>query len=158
MNMKEEILQAQEEFKNRINKLLADDAECRIKDGQELVTSFYLASFEVLSAVPFFSRATGKVLRFTFWCWFQEVHFEAGMNKSHLILVNELNWLNDRNLEIITEDHTILISAIDPPEVDPGANVVYQEWKSFQEANPWLNDITDQQRDEFLDMVKREVS
>ena len=151
-------MKMKEELQTRINKLLADGAECRIKDGQELVTSFYLGSFEVLQAVPFFSRKTGKVLRFTYWCWSQEVHFEAGMNKSHLILVNELNWLNDRNLEIITEDHTILISAIDPPEVDPGANVVYQEWKSFQEANPWLNDITDQQRDEFLDMVKREVS
>ncbi len=158
MKMKEEILQAQEEFQNRINKLLVDGAECRIMDGQELVTSFYLASFEVLSAVPYFSRTTGNVLRFTFWCWFQEVHFEAGMNKSHLILVKELEWLNDRNLEIITDDYRILISAIDPPEVDPDANAVYEEWKLFQRANPWLNDITDQQRVEFLDMVKRAVS
>jgi len=158
MKMKEEILQAQEELQTRINKLLADGSECRIKDGQELVTSFYLASFEVLSAVPFFSRATGKVLRFSFWCWFQEVHFEAGMNKSHLILVKELNWLNDRNLEIITDDYRILISAIDPPEVDPDANAVYEEWQSFQKANPWLNEITNQQRVEFLDMVKRVVS
>jgi len=158
MKMKEEILQAQEELQTRIKKLLADGAECRIMDGQKLVTSFYLASFEVLMAVPYFSRSTGKVLRFTFWCWFQEMHFEAGMNKSHLILAKELNWLNDRNLEIITEDHTILISAIDPPEVDPDAHVVYKEWKSFQKTNPWLNDITDQQRDEFLNMVKREVT
>ena len=158
MNMKEEILQAQEEFQNRIDKLMAIGAECRIMDGQELVTSFYLASLEVLSAVPFFSRATGKVLRFTFWCWFQEVHFEAGMNKSHLILVKELDSLNDRNLQIITEDYKILISAIDPPEVDPDANTVYKEWKAFQKANPWLNDITDQQREEFLGMVKRAVS
>jgi len=156
--MKEEILQAQEEFQNRMNNLLTDCAECRIMDGQELVTSFYLASFKVLKAVPFFSRSTGKVLRFTFWCWFQEVHFEAGMNKSHLILVKELNWLNDRNLEITTDDYNMLISAIDPPEVDPDANNVYKEWKVFQKANLWLNDITDQQRVEFLDMVKRAVS
>ena len=158
MKMKEEILQAQEEFQNRIDNLLADGAECRIMDGQELVTSFYLASFEVLSAVPFFLRSTGKVLRFTFWCWFQEVHFEAGMNKSHLILVKELEWLNDRNLEITTDDYKILISAIDPPEVDPDANNVYEEWQVFQKTNTWLNDITDQQRVEFLDMVKRAVS
>ena len=157
MIMKEEILQAQEEFQNRIDNLLADGAECRIMDGQELVTSFYLASFEVLSAVPFFSRATGKVLRFTFWCWFQEVHFEAGMNKSHLILVKELNWLNDRNLEINTEEYKMLISANDPPKVDPDANNVYEEWKLFQGANLWLSDIADQQRTEFLDMVKRAV-
>ncbi len=156
--MKEEILQAQEELKNRMNKLLLDGAECRIIDGQELVTSFYLVSFEVLQAVPFFSRKSGKVLRFTFWCWFQEVHFEAGMNKSHLIQVKELNWINDRNLEIVTEDYRILISAIDPPEIDPEANSIYEEWKSFQDANPWLEEITNQQRAEFQDIVKRVVS
>jgi len=66
--------------------------------------------------------------------------------------------LNDRNLEIITEDHTILISAVDPPEVDPDTNAVYKEWLAFQKGNPWLNEITKQQRDEFLDMVKRAVS
>ena len=79
------------------------------------------------------------------------------MNKSHLILVKELEWLNDRNLEIITEDYMILMSAIDPPEVDPDANNVYEEWKLFQGANLWLSDIADQQRTEFLDMVKRAV-
>lgn len=156
--MKEEIIQAQEELQIRLDKSLQDGAECRIMDGQELVTSFYLASFEVLQAVPFFSRSTGKVLRFTFWCWFQEVHFEAGMNKSHLILAKELNWVNDRNLEIITNDYRILISAIDPPEVDPDASSIHDEWKSFQAAIPWLGDITNQQRTEFLDMVKRAVS
>ena len=156
--MKEDIIQAQEELQTQLNKLLQDGSECRIMDGQELVTSFYLASFEVLQAVPFFSRSTGKLLRFTFWCWFQEVHFEAGMNKSHLILAKELNWINDRNLEVNTDDYRILISAIDPPEVDPEANSIYDEWKLFQDANPWLEKITNQQRAEFLDMVKRAVS
>ena len=156
--MKEEIIQAQTELQIRMDKLLQDGAECRIMDEQELVTSFYLTSFEVLQAVPFFSRSTGKVLRFTFWCWFQEVHFEAGMNKSHLILAKEVNWLNELNLEIVTEDYRALISTIDPPEIDPEANSIYDEWKSFQETNPWLRGITYQQKEEFLDMVKRAVS
>lgn len=156
--MKEEIIQAQEELQTQLNKLLLDGAECRIMDGQEQVTSSYLASFEVMQAVPFFSRKTGKVMRFNFWCWFQEVHFEAGMNKSHLILVKELDWLNYRNMEITTDEYRILISAIDPPEVDPEANTIYDEWKSFQDSNPWLKEITNQQREEFLDMVKRAVS
>jgi len=156
--VKEEITQVQDELQNRIDRLLQDGAECRLMDGQELVTSFYLASFEVLQAVPFFSRSTGKVMRFTFWCWIQEVHFEAGMNMSHLILANELKWFNDRNLEVTTDDYRILISAIDPPEVDPEVNSIYEEWKSFQDANSWLKEITNQQREEFLDMVKRAVS
>ncbi len=156
--MKKEIIQAWEELQTRLNTLIQDGAECRILDGKELVTSFYLASFEVLKAVPFFSRKTGQVLRFTFWCWFQEVHFEVGMNKSHLILVKELNWLNDRNLEITIDDYRILISAIDPPEIDLNANSIYNEWKSFQDNNSWLKEITNQQREEFLDMAKRAVS
>jgi len=156
--LKETIVQAQEELQNRMNKLLQDGAQCRIMDGKEFVTSFYIASFEILQAVPFFSRSTGKVLRFTFWCWFQEVHFETAMNKSHQIQAKELNWINDRNLEIVTQDNRILISAIDPPEVEPEANSIYDEWKSFQETNPWLEEITNQQREEFIDMVKRAIS
>ena len=80
------------------------------------------------------------------------------MNKSHLILVKEVKWLNDRNLEVTTDDYQILISAIDPPEVDPDANAVYKEWQAFQKVNLWLNDIIDQQRAEFLEMVKRAIS
>jgi len=156
--VKEKIRQAQEELQTRIDKFLTDCTKCRITDGKELVTSFYLASFEVLKAVPFFSRKTGRVLRFNYWCWFQEVHFEAGMNRSHLILIKESEWLNERNIEIITDGYKILISAIDPPEVDLDANEVFKEWKSFQEANPWLNEITNQLREEFQDMVKRAIS
>jgi len=156
--VKAEIIRTQEKLQIRINKLLQDGAECRIMDGQELVTTFYLASFEVLKAVPFFSRKTGRVLRFTFWCWFQEIHFEAGMNRSHLILIKGVEWLNDRNFQIMTDDYRILICAIDPPEVDPDAYEVFKEWKEFQEVNPWLSEITSQQREEFLDVVMRSFS
>ncbi len=156
--MRVDVLQVQEKIQTQVNMLLADGAECRIMDGKELVTSFYLASFEVLKSVPFFSRSTGKVLRFTYWCWFQEIHFEIGMNRSHLILVKELDWLNDRNLQIVTDEHKILISSIDPPEVDSEANAVNEEWKVFQKATNWLSEITNQQRAEFLDMVKRAIS
>lgn len=156
--MKEEIIQAPQKLQKRIDKFLTDGAECRIMDGNELVTSFYLASFEVLKAVPFFSRVTGKVQRFIYWCWFQEIHFEAGMNRSHLIQVNKIELLNDRNFQIITDDYRILISAIDPSEVDPVAYVVFKEWKEFQEANPWLSKISSKQREEFLVMLKRAVT
>jgi len=156
--VKKEIINAQEVLQTRLNTLLQEGAKCRIMDGKELVTSFYLASFEVLKAVPFFSRKTGRVLQFTFWCWFQEIHFETGMNRSHLLLIKDIEWLNDHNIVIVTDDYRILISAIDPPEVDPAAYEVFKEWKEFQEANPWLSEITSQQREEFLDMVKRTVS
>ncbi len=156
--MKETIKQEQEGLQTRLDVLLQNGAECRIMDGKEFVTSFYLATFQVLKAVPFISRETGEVLRFTYWCWFQEVHFEAGMNRSHLLLIKDLEWLNDRNLNIETDDYRILISAIDPPEVDPIANKAFKEWDAFQKVNPWLIEITNQQRDEFLGMVTRAIS
>ena len=155
--MMENIEQAREEFQSRLDALLKDGAGCMIMDGDEVVTSFYMASFEVLKAVPFFSRSTGEALRFTFWCWMQEVHFEAGMQRSHLIHAKQVEWLNDRNLKLKTDEYTLLISAIDPPEVDPVGNDVYDEWREFQAANPWLEQITTEQREEFLDMVKRAV-
>ena len=156
--MKEDIEQAKGNFQNKLDSLLKGGAECMVKDKDEIVTSFYLASFEVLKAVPFFSRSTGKVLRFTFWCWFQEVHFEAGMQRSHLIHAKLVEWLNDRNLLLKTDDYTLLISALDPPEVDPIGNDVYDEWRGFQTANPWLDKVTAEKREEFMDMVKRAIS
>ena len=156
--MKENIEQASVEFQNRMDALLKDGAGCMVLDGDEVVTSFYLASFEVLKAVPFFSRSTGDVLRFTFWCWMQEIHFEAGMQRSHLIHAKQVEWLNDRNLKLKTDDYSLLISAIDPTEVDPIGNDVYDEWRGFQAANPWLEQITTEQREEFMDMARRSVS
>jgi len=156
--MKKDIEQARGEFQSRLNALLKDGAGCMVKDSDEIVTSFYLASFEVLKAVPFFSRSTGKVLRFTFWCWFQEVHFEAGMQRAHLIHAKQIEWLNDRNLQMRTDDYTFLISALDPPEIDPIGNNVYYEWWEFMEANPWLEKITIEQRKEFIDMARRALS
>ena len=156
--MKENIEQAREKFQSRLNALLKDGAECMVMDGNEAVTSFYLASFEVFKAVPFFSRSTGKALRFTFWCWMQEIHFEAGMQRSHLIHAKQVEWLNDRNLLLKTDDYTFLISALDPPEVDPVGNDIYNEWREFQAANSWLEKVTAEQREEFLDMVRWAVT
>jgi len=66
-----------------------------------------------------------------------------------------IEWLNDRNLQVKTNDYTFLISALDPQEVDPVGNDVYDEWRKFQAANSWLEKITAEQREEFLDMARR---
>ena len=140
--MKKDIEQAQREFQTKLDALVRDGAGCMVMDSDNAVTSFHLASFEVLKTVPLFSRSTGKVLRFTFWCWFQEVHFEAGMQRSHLIHAKQVEWFNDRNLQLRNADYTFLISALDPPEVDPIGNDVYDEWRGFKAANPWLDKVT----------------
>ena len=77
------------------------------------------------------------------------------MQRSHLMQAKQVEWLNDCNLLLKTDDYTFLISAIDPPEVDPVGNDVYDEWREFQAANPWLDKITAELREEFMDMVKR---
>ena len=156
--MKKDIEQVQREFQTKLDALLQDGAGCMVIEGNDAVTSFYLASFEVLKAVPYFSRSTGKVLRFTFWCWMQEIHFEAGMQRSHLIHAKKVEWLNNRNLELRTDDYCLLISALDPPDVDQIGNGVYDEWMRFQAVNPWLDRITTEQREEFLDMSRRAAS
>ncbi|MDP8229405.1 MAG: hypothetical protein P9M15_08130 [Candidatus Electryoneaceae bacterium] len=156
--MKKDIEQAERVFQNKLDELLKDGAECVVLDVRERVTSFCLASLEVLKAVPFFSRSTGKVLRFTYWCWMQEIHYEAGMQRSHLLRAIQVEWFNDRNLQLKTDDYGFLICALDPPEVDQIGNDVYNEWHIFQKANPWLEKVTMEQREEFLDIVRRAVS
>ena len=156
--MNKDIEQAQSEFQTKLDALLKGGAGCMVMDGDEVVTSFYLASFEALKAVPFFSRSTGKALRFTFWCWFQEVHFEVGMQRSHLIHAKKVEWLNDRNLQLKTDDYTFLISALDPPDVDQEGKAVSDEWLAFRKANPWLDKVTAEQREEFMDMVRQAAS
>jgi len=153
--MKERMEAARAAFQAKLDELLKDGAECVVHNGGERVTSFILASFEVLKALPFISRITGKLLRFTYWCWFQEVHFEAGMQRSHLAHIKQVAWLNVRNLSLETDDHALLISALDPPEVDERGNAVWQEWKEFQTANPWLEQVKTNLRTEYQEIVKR---
>ena len=77
------------------------------------------------------------------------------MQRSHLFQARQVEWFNDRNLQLKTEEYNFLISALDPPDVDPIGNDVYIEWRIFQDANSWLENVTMEQREEFLDMIKR---
>jgi len=83
------------------------------------------------------------------------VHFEAGVQRSHLAHIKQVAWLNERNLSLETDDHALLISALDPPEVDERGNAVWQEWKEFQSANLWLEQVKANLRTEYKDIVAR---
>jgi hypothetical protein len=88
----------------------------------------------------------------------QEIHFEEGMQRSHLVYTIQVEWFNNRNLRLKTDDFIFLISSLDPPKVDPIGSDIYIECRTFQEGNPWLEKVTMEQREEFLYMVRREVS
>lgn len=63
----------------KLDALLADCAECLVKDEGKIMTSFYIDGFELLLPQPFFDRQTGALTRVTWWCWFREILFEDGM-------------------------------------------------------------------------------
>ena len=157
MTTSEKIETARQELQQKMDALINDGAECLVKDGETIVTSFYLDAFELLLPQPFFDRQSGELTGLTWWCWFQEIHFEGSMERSHLLHVKAFDWLNDRNLTVVTDDYALLVCAIDPPNIDPQGNAVWSEWQKFRMDNPWLADVTDDLRSEFLDTAWRAI-
>ena len=100
---------------------------------------------------------TGELTNLSWWCLLREIHFEGGMQRSHLLHVKKFEWLNDRNLRLKTDHHTILISALDPPEVDPQGAAVWAEWQTFKRDNPWLEKVAAEIRDDHLKTARRAV-
>jgi hypothetical protein len=157
MNLKDRFEAERVKLQTRLDVLLKDGAECLVKDGDQIVTHFFVDGVEVLLAQPFFDRLTGKLVGLTWWCWLREVHFEAAMQRSHLLHAKTWEWLNDQNISIQTDDYSLLISALDPPEVDERGNVVWQEWQEFKRNNLWLEKAADEIRMGFIETAKRAI-
>jgi len=157
MNLTDQLETERTRLQSRIDALLADGAECLVKDGETIVTHFYVDGLEVLLPQPFFDRSSGELIGVTWWCWLREVHFEAAMQRSHLFHARTWEWHNDRNVSILTDDHTLLISALDPPEVDKGGNAVWQEWLKFKRDNPWLKEAVAELRETYMNIAKEAV-
>ena len=145
------------ELQFRLDTLLKAGAECLVKDGEAIITSFYIDGFELLLPQPFFDRQTGALTILTWWCWFREIHFEGGMQRSHLVHVKAWEWFNDRNLSLKTDDYELLIGSLDPPDVDPQGNAVLGEWLEFKQENPWLADVAAALQKDFLQTAKRAI-
>ncbi len=157
MNIAEQFESERAALKARLGALLSGGAECLVKDGETIVTHFYVDGLEVLLPQPFFDRTSGALVGITWWCWLREVHFEAAMQRSHLFHAKRWEWLNDRNLSIETDDHSLLMSALDPPGVDKRGNTVWQEWQAFKRENDWLEEAAAELRVSCLDMARRAV-
>lgn len=157
MSLKEQFKTEQVALQARFDALLKDGAECLVKDGKSIVTHFYVDGVEALLPQPFFDRLTGKLVGVTWWCWLREVHFESAMQRSHLLHAKSLEWSNERNLIIQTEDHLLLISALDPPEIDERGNAVWQEWQVFKKDNSWLEEAAVEIREGFMETARRAI-
>jgi hypothetical protein len=157
MNLTEHLESEQAVIQARLNALLKDGAACLVKDGDLIVTSFYLDTLEVLLPQPFFNRQSGELSKVTWWCCFREIHFEDAMQRSHLMHVTKFDWINERNLSAVTDDFTHLISAIDPAEVDPEGNAVWCEWIAFRRENPWLVEVAAEISSEYQETARRAI-
>jgi len=157
MNLTERLESERATIKSRLDALLRDGAACLIKDGDSIVTSFYLDGFEVLLPQPFFNRQTGELQSITWWCCLREIHFEDAMQRSHLMHVTKFDWIDDRNLLAVADDFTHTISAIDPKEVDPEGNAIWEEWQAFRRENPWLDEVAADIRSEYIETAKRAI-
>lgn len=157
MNLTERLEDERTTLQNRLDTLLTEGAECLVKDGEFIVTTFYLDSFEILLAQPFFDRQTGKLGRVTWWCCLREVHFEGGMQRSHLMHVKVFDWMDDRNLSVTTDDFQLIVSALEPREFDPQGYTILQEWQAFKQDNPWLDEVAAETRSDFMETARRAV-
>lgn len=157
MNLRTQFESEQVALQAHLDAFLAGGAECLVKDGESIITHFYVDGVEALLPQPYFDRQTGKFSMLTWWCWLREVHFESAMQRSHLFHAKKWEWLNDRNLNIQSDDHTLLISALDPPEVDEGGNAVWQEWQVFKRDNTWLVEVAAEIRKGFIETARRAI-
>lgn len=157
MNLTDRFETERMDLQTQLDALLNDGAECLVKDGESIVTHFYVDGVETLLPQPFFDRLTGELVGVTWWCWLREVHFEAAMQRFHLLHAKRWEWLNEHNLNVQTEDHLLLISALEPPEIDERGNAVWQEWREFKRDNPWLVEAADKIRVGFMETAKRAI-
>lgn len=157
MNLTEKLESERETLQSRVDELLKDGSSCLVKDGDSIVTSYYLDALELLLPQPFFDRQSGELLKVTWWCVFREVHFEDAMQRSHLMHVTKFDWINDRNLLAVTDDFIHIISTLDPEEVDPDGSAVWREWQAFRRESPWLDDVAAEIRTEYLEIARRTV-
>ena len=155
--MQNQIERARIDFQRKMDDLKKNGAVCHVEDERgESVTLFYLASFEVFKAIPFFNRTTGKIEGYSYWVFFMPVHFENGMQYAHLFRMRKVHWYDDRNVAMINEDGwKHLISAIDPPEVDPVSNEVFAEWRAYLKTNPKVAELAGFRRREYWDIMLR---
>jgi len=157
MNLTERLEENRAALQTRLDRLLKDGAACLVKDQETTVTSFYLDAFEILLPQPFFDRHTGELRIVTWWCCLREIHFEDGMQRSHLMHVTEFDWIDDRNLLAMTDDFIHLISSLDPSEVDPEGGAIWSEWQAFRLSNPWLTEVVAEIRSEYFETARRAV-
>jgi len=133
----EQIKKAQRDLQEKMDRIISGGAGCIVLDNAgDFVTKLFWASFEVCRAIPFFDRASGEIMRCDFWVFFQEFYFDQGMQYSHLIRINKVDWVHEDYVVMVSADGwTYHISLFDAKEVDPRPHELLENWRKYYQDN-----------------------
>jgi hypothetical protein len=154
----EQINKAQQDLQAKIERLISGGAGCIVVDENgDFVTELLLSSFEVFKAIPFFDRTTGKIVRYDFWVFFQEFYFDQGMQYSHLIRMNKVDWIHEDYVVMVNADGwTYHISIFDLKEVDPRPHELLKNWQRYYQDNG-LAKAAAKLRSEYYEMMEAQL-
>jgi len=154
----EQIEKTKRDLQEKMERLISGGAGCVVvDDAGDFVTELFLASFEVFRAVPFFDRFTGEILRCDFWVFFQEFYFDQGMQYSHLIRMNKVEWIHEDYVVMVSaEGWTYHISIFDTKEVDPRPHELLENWRRYYQ-NYGLTEAAAKLRDEYYEMMETQL-
>ena len=154
----EKIEKAKQDHQIKMDKIISAGAGCIVMDEDgELVTEMLIASLEIFLAIPFFDRNTGEIMRFDFWVFFQEFYFDQGMQYSHLIRMNKVDWIHEDYVVMVSsEGWSYHISKFESKEVDPRPHELRESWQRyFQDMG--LEETAAELRAEYFEMMEAQL-
>jgi|GEM_PF-1031037 len=154
----EQIENAQRDLQVKMAHLISSGAGCIVVDeAGDFVTELFLSSFEVFRAVPFFDRINGEIMRYDFWIFFQEFYFDQGMQYSHLIRMNKVEWIHEDYVVMVSaEGWSYHISMFEAKEVDPRPHELLENWRRYYRDNN-LAETAAKLRSEYFKMMEAQL-
>ena len=154
----EQIEKAQQDLQVKMERIISGGAGCTVVDeAGDFVTELFLSSFEVFKAIPFFDRTTGDIMRYDFWVFFQEFYFDQGMQYSHLIRMNKVDWIHDDYVVMVSAEGWFYhISMFDAKEVDPRPHELLENWRRYYQDNA-LAEAAAKLRSEYYEMMEAQI-
>jgi hypothetical protein len=151
----EQIEKVRQELQAKMERLISGGAGCVVVDeAGDFVTKLFLTSFEVFRAVPFFDRSTGEIMHYDFWVFFQEFYFDQGMQYSHLVRMNKVDWIHEDYVVMVSaEGWTYHISLFDAKEVESRQHELLENWRRYCQDNG-LAEAAAKLRDAYYAMME----
>ena len=154
----EQIEKAQQDLQVKMDRIISGGAGCTVVDeAGDFVTELFLSSFEVFKAIPFFDRTTGEIMCYDFWVFFQEFYFDQGMQYSHLIRMNKVDWIHDDYVVMVSAGGwSYHISLFDSKEVNSRPHELLENWRRYYQDNV-LAEAAAELRSEYYEMMEAQI-